>query len=109
MHRYLLALTLALTALALAPMAFASGVDDGKAMVEPAAHDRYAIDGYIMGKAELFGYISDLMDREHVDGVVLRRGASDAQRAAVGSIAKALHLAAFEQDGGDLKPLAAGS
>ena len=37
-----------------------SDVKDGNALVQPAKNDRYAIDGAVMGKAELFGYISDL-------------------------------------------------
>jgi len=83
----------------------ASDVRDGNAMVEPAHGERYSIDGAIMGKAELFGYISDLKDREHLTGVVLKRGGDDEQRKIIGSIAKTLQLKAFEQDGGGLKPI----
>ncbi len=66
---------------------------------------KFSIDGSTMGKAELFGYISDLKDREHLTGVVLKRGGDDEQRRIVGSIARTLQLKAFEQDGRDLKPI----
>ncbi|MGA8276915.1 MAG: hypothetical protein WB784_01780 [Rhodanobacteraceae bacterium] len=105
MRKWLFGLVLGLALLPAAQLAGASDVKDGNAMVKPAPHDRYAIDGFVMGKAELFGYISDLKDREHLSGVILRRGGSDAQRSAIGSIAKALQLNAFEQDGGDLKAI----
>ena len=98
----------ALLALGLAAMtaAFArSDVDNGNAMIAPVKGDKYSIDGSIMGKAELFGYISDLKDREHLTGVVLKRGGDDEQRKIIGSIAKTLQLKAFEQDGGNLKPI----
>jgi hypothetical protein len=44
---------------------------------------------------------------EHITGVVLRSGANDAQKKAIVSTAKTLEIEAFEDDGGDLKPLAA--
>lgn len=94
-------------ALGLATMtgAFArSDVRDGNAMVTPAKGEKYSIDSATMGKAELFGYISDLKDREHLTGVVLKRGGDDAQRKVIGSIARTLELKAFEQDG-ELKPI----
>ena len=98
----------ALLALGLVIMtgAFArSDVRDGNAMVKPVAADKYSIDGAIMGKAELFGYISDLKDREQLTGVVLRSGGNADQRQVIGSIAKTLQLKAFEQDGRDLAPI----
>jgi hypothetical protein len=99
------AVALAMAAAA-AGMASAKDVRDGNAMVTPARGDRYTIDGSTMGKAELFGYLSDLKDTDHLTGVVLKRGGDDEQRRVIGSIAKTLGLASFEQDGGDLKPIA---
>lgn len=101
MQAALLALGLVATSAAFAR----SDVRDGNAMVTPAKSDRYSIDGSTMGKAELFGYISDLKDREHLTGLVLKHGGSDDQRKVIASIAKTLQLKAFEQDGGDLHPL----
>jgi len=89
-----------------ATSAFArSDVRDGNAMVQPVKNVKFSIDGSTMGKAELFGYISDLKDREHLTGVVLKRGGDEEQRKIIGSIARTLQLKAFEQDGGDLKPI----
>jgi hypothetical protein len=92
--------------LAVAGGAFArSDVRDGNAMIAPVKADKYSIDGTVMGKAELYGYIGDLRDREHLTGLVLKRGGNDDQRHVIGSIARTLQLKAFEQDGGDLKPI----
>jgi hypothetical protein len=101
MRAALLALGLVATASAFAR----SDVRDGNAMVKPVKEDKYSIDGATMGKAELFGYISDLKDREELTGIVLKRGGNDDQRKVIGSIAKTLQLKAFEQDGGDLTPI----
>ena len=91
-----------------AAAAFARGdVRDGKAYVKPEKNDRFSINGYTMGKVELYGYIGQLRDDEHITGVVLRSGANDAQKKAIASTAKTLEIQAFEDDGGDLKPLSA--
>jgi hypothetical protein len=82
-----------------------SDVRDGNAMVQPVKNDRYSIDGSTMGKAELFGYISDLKDRETLTGIVLKKGGSDEQRKSIGSIARTLQLKAFEQVDGELKAI----
>lgn len=94
------------TGMVVAAGAFArSDVRDGNAMVQPVKSDRYSIDGSTMGKAELFGYISDLKDREQLTGIVLKKGGSDEQRKSIGSIARTLQLKAFEQEGGELKSI----
>ena len=98
----------ALLALGLVTMASAfarSDVRDGNAMVKPVDGDRYSIDGVVMAKAALYGYIGDLKTTEELTGIVLKRGGNDEQRAVIGSIAKTLQLKAFEQDGGDLKSI----
>lgn len=82
-----------------------SDIRDGNAMVKPASGDKYSIDGVTMGKAELYGYMGDMRDSEHITGIVLKRGGSDEQRKIIGIIAKTLGLKSFEQDGGDLKEL----
>lgn len=82
-----------------------SDIRDGNAMVAPVKGERYSIDGVTMGKAELYGYIGDLRDSEHVTGVVLKRGGSDEQRHIIGVIARTLQIKAFEQDGRQLKPI----
>lgn len=98
----------ALVALALVAAGSAlarSDVRDGNAMVKPQGEDRYSIDGFQMGKAELFGYISELKETKALTGVVLKRGGNDEQRHVIGSIARTLQLKAFEQDGGNLNPI----
>jgi len=93
-----------------AAAAFAAGdVRDGKAYVKPLKDEKFSINGYTMGKVELYGYLGQLRDDEHITGVVLRRGADDAQKKAISSSAKTLQIEAFEEDGTDLKPLQVGS
>jgi hypothetical protein len=101
MRAALLALALIATGSAFAR----SDVRDGNAMVKPQKADKYSIDGFQMGKAELFGYISELKETQSLTGIVLKRGGNDEQRRVIGSIARTLQLRAFEQDGGDLKPI----
>jgi hypothetical protein len=90
-----------------AAAALASDIRDNRAWVKPEKNDRFSINGYTMGKVELYGYIGQLRDDEHITGVVLRHGADDAQKKAIASTAKTLQIEAFEEDGGDLKPLSA--
>lgn len=82
-----------------------SDIRDGNAMVKPEKNDRYSIDGATLGKAELYGYIGDLRDTDGITGIVLKRGGTDEQRKIIGSIARALKLKAFEQDGRELKSI----
>lgn len=82
-----------------------SDIKDGNAMVKPVKDDKYSIDGVTMGKAELYGYMGNLRDDEHITGIVLKRGGTDEQRKIIGVIAKTLGLKSFEQDGGDLKEI----
>jgi hypothetical protein len=96
-----LALGLVFAAAALAR----SDIRDNRAWVKPEKGEKFAINGYVMGKVELYGYLGQLRDDEHITGVVLRRGADDAQKQAIVSSAKTLEIEAFEEDGGDLKPL----
>ena len=91
-----------------AAAAFARGdIRDNRAWVKPEKGEKFSINGYTMGKVELYGYIGQLRDDEHITGVVLRHGADDAQKKAITSSAKTLQIEAFEEDGGDLKPLQA--
>jgi hypothetical protein len=73
--------------------------------VKPEKGEKFSINGYTMGKVELYGYLGQLRDDEHITGVVLRRGADDEQRKAITSSAKTLEIQAFEEDGMDLKPI----
>lgn len=82
-----------------------SDIKDGNAIVKPAKEDRYSIDGYTFGKAELYGYLGDLRDTNHITGIVLKKGGDDEQRRIIGVIAKTLGLKSFEQDGRELKEI----
>ncbi|HEV7491165.1 MAG TPA: hypothetical protein VGO25_10190 [Rhodanobacteraceae bacterium] len=93
-----------------AAAAFARGdVRDNRAWVKPEKGEKFSINGYTMGKVELYGYLGQLRDDEHITGVVLRHGADDLQKKAIASSAKTLEIEAFEEDGGDLKALVVGS
>ena len=92
--------------LVMAAAAFARGdIRDDRAWVKPEKGEKFSINGYTMGKVELYGYLGQLRDDEHIKGVVLRHGASDTQKQAIVSSAKTLEIEALEEDGGDLKPL----
>ncbi|HMM66649.1 MAG TPA: hypothetical protein PKC03_06875 [Dokdonella sp.] len=106
------ALVLSMLALFLSGVVHAGDIRDGRAIVTPAKEDRYKIDSYTFGKAELFGYISELKETKKITGIVLKNGrresnkATDEQRHSVASIGNTLHLETFTQDGGELMPLA---
>lgn len=113
MPKFRSALVLLLLALCLAPVVHAGSIRDGRAIVTPVDSDRYKIDSYTFGKAELFGYISELKETKKITGIVLKNGrsdsskASDEQRRSIVSIGNTLQLETFSQDGRDLQPLAA--
>ena len=89
----------------------AGDIRDGRAIVTPMKDDQYKIDSYTFGKAELFGYISDLKETKKITGIVLKNGhgddkkATDEQRHSVASIGNTLQLETFTQDGKELTPL----
>jgi hypothetical protein len=95
----------------LAGVVHAGSIRDGRVTVTAAKEDRYKIDSYTFGKAELFGYISELKETKKITGIVLKNGhgkdsqASDEQRHSVASIGNTLQLETFTQDGKDLTPL----
>src|SRR5690242_21391501 len=89
-----------------AAAAFARGdIRDNRAWVKPEKGEKFSINGYVMGKVELYGYLGQLRDDEHITGVVLRKGASETQTKAIVSSARTLQIEAFEDDGGDLRKL----
>jgi hypothetical protein len=104
-------LLLLVLSLFLAGLAHAGSIRDGRAVVTPAKQDRYTIDSYTFGKAELFGYISDLKETKKITGIILKNGrsedshATDEQRHSVASIGNTLQLETFTQDGKELTPL----
>jgi hypothetical protein len=107
------AIVLVLLSLFLSGAVHAGDIRDGRAIVTPAKEDRYTIDGYTFGKAELFGYISELKETKKITGLVLKNGsrdknkATDEQRKSIVSIGTTLQLETFTMESGDLTPLAA--
>lgn len=98
-----------LLGLFLAGSAHAGSIKDGRVTVKPVKEDRYQVDGYTFGKAELFGYLSELKETSKITGIVLKDGskkASEEQRKSVASIGNTLQLETFTQDGKDIQPLA---
>lgn len=93
--------------LLLAGSAVAADFKDGRAQVVPIKNDRFAIEGFEMGKAQLFGYIADVKETQGITGIVLRQAkrASDDQRNAIASIAGTLDLEAFTEERRKLVPL----
>lgn len=88
----------------------AADIKKGRAMVSPAKDTRFSIDSFTFGKAELFGYMSDLKDSKNITGIVLKgkKGselASDEHKRIVGSIGNTLQLETFVQDGKELIPI----
>lgn len=93
--------------LMLAGSAIAADFKDGRALIVPIKNDRFAIEGFEMGKAQLFGYVADVKETQGITGLVLRRAnrATDEQRNAIASIAKALQLEAFAEERRKLVPM----
>jgi len=98
----------ALAVMFVAGAAHAGDIRNGKVFITPAKDDRYTIDGFTLGKAELFGYVSDLKETQKIGGIVLKNGkkATEEQKRAVGSIGKALEIDAFVLEGKELVPAA---
>lgn len=82
-------------------------IDNGNLLVKPSKNDTFAMEGYVMGKAELFGYIGDLKDRNKITGIVLRdaKRATPEQKHVLVVTAQAQHIDAFEESDGQLIPL----
>ena len=95
------ALTFAMSASARDP------ISDGKLQVKPAKDDHFEAAEYTLGKAELYGYVSDLKETKKITGIVLLRGdkATDNQKHLIAITAKAQQLDAFVDQGGKVQPL----
>jgi hypothetical protein len=95
-------------ALSCAANAFARDpISDGKLQLRPAKNDRFEAAEFILGKAELYGYVADLKDSGKITGIVLQHGerATPAQKHIVAVIAHAQHLSAFIDLDGKEQPL----
>ncbi|HEX3897064.1 MAG TPA: hypothetical protein VHW73_12710 [Rudaea sp.] len=96
--RKFIAISFAAVSLAAASLAFARDpIRDGKLQVTPAKADRFEAAEYTLGKAELYGYVSELKDTKKITGIVLLRGdkATDMQKHLIAITAKAQQIDAF--------------
>jgi hypothetical protein len=90
--------SLAAVSLAVASLAFARDpIRDGKLQISPAKGDRFEAAEYTLGKAELYGYVSELKDSKKITGIVMLHGdrATDMQKHLIAITAKAQQIDAF--------------
>jgi len=97
-----------LASLAFAAAASASDVKDGNAWVKAVAQDKFEIDGSPMGKNMLLGYLQELKDSKHIEGVVLKNPekATADHRHLLKVIADFLKISAYSAGKGQLDPIA---
>jgi hypothetical protein len=91
-----------------ASLAFARDpIHDGKLEIKPAKDDHFEAAEYTLGKAELYGYVSDLKDTKKITGILLLRGdrATPNQKHLIAITAKAQQLEAFIDLDGKVQPL----
>lgn len=106
MYKSLLAALAA--SLLVAGAAFArDAIDDGHLQVRPAKNNMFSTGEFIMGKAELYGYLGDLKDSKKITGIVLQDAdrATPEQKHLLVIAAQAQKLDALVEDHGKLEPL----
>ena len=107
MHK---SITLAAALLLASTAAFAGSdaIDNGNLLIKPAKNNMFATGGYVLGKAELFGYIGELKDSKKITGIVLRDAdrATPEQKHLLVVTAQAQQIDAMVDAGGKLEPLA---
>ncbi len=106
--RKLILASLTVVALLSASLAVARDpIKDNKLIITPAKNDHFEAAEYTLGKAELYGYVSDLKDSKKITGIVLSRGdkATDMQKHLIAITAKAQQLDAFIDLDGKMQPL----
>lgn len=107
MRKFIVSSIAAVVALS-ASLAFARDpIHDGKLEVKPAKDDHFEAAEYTLGKAELYGYVSDLKDTKKITGILLLRGdkATDRQKHLIAITAKAQQLESFIDMDGKVQPL----
>jgi hypothetical protein len=91
-----------------ASLAFARDpIHDGRLEIKPAKDDHFEAAEYTLGKAELYGYVSDLKDTKKITGILLLRGdkATPNQKHLIAITAKAQSIEAFIDLDGKVQPL----
>ena len=106
--RKLILASMAAVAVFATSLAFARDpIHDGRLEIKPAKEDHFEAAEYTLGKAELYGYISDLKETKKITGILLLRGdkATTNQKHLIAISAKALSLDAFIDMDGKVQPL----
>lgn len=106
--RKLILASLAFAAMLSASLAVARDpIRDNRLVITPAKGDHFEAAEYTLGKAELYGYVSDLKDTKKITGILLSRGdkATDMQKHLIAITAKAQQLDAFIDLDGKVQPL----
>ncbi|MBS0569521.1 MAG: hypothetical protein JSS28_02845 [Proteobacteria bacterium] len=82
-------------------------IENGNLQVKPAKNDTFLTGEFIMGKAELFGYVGELKDGKKITGIVLRDAdrATAEQKHLLFVTAQAQHIDALQEQGGKLESL----
>lgn len=108
MRKSLIAVAIAALCVSVSAFAGADAIDDGHLLVKPAKNNTFATGEFVMGKAELFGYIGDLKDSKKITGVVLRDAdrATPEQKHLLVVTAQAQKIDALVEEHGKLEPLA---
>lgn len=84
-------------------------IKNGNAWIKAVKQDQFEVDGNPMGKNMLLGYLQDLKDTKHIEGVVLKNPdkATDDHKRLLKVIADYLQIGAFTAENGQLAPIAA--
>jgi len=107
MRKFILASITTVFALT-ASLAFARDpIHDGRLEIKPAKDDHFEAAEYTLGKAELYGYVSDLKETKKITGILLLRGdkATPNQKHLIAITAKAQSIDAFIDLDGKVQPL----
>jgi hypothetical protein len=104
--------------LILVPLAFAAAlsaslavardpIKDNRLVITPAKNDHFEAAEYTLGKAELYGYVSELKDSKKITGILISKGdkATDMQKHLIAITAKAQQIDAFIDLDGKVQPL----
>ncbi len=107
MRKLILAATAAVAVFATSLAVARDPIHDGRLEIKPAKDDHFEAAEYTLGKAELYGYLSDLRETKKITGILLQRGdkATPNQKHLIAISAKALSLEAFIDLDGKVQPL----
>jgi hypothetical protein len=107
MRKLILASMAAVAVLATSLAVARDPIRDNRLVITPAKNDHFEAAEYTLGKAELYGYVSDLKETKKITGIVLSKGekATDMQKHLIAITAKAQSLEAFIDLDGKMQTL----